>query len=68
MRKKIGWKIFGSKKVGSERREGIGWECSGRVEGRGRSEVIGLGAISGVGERVRVRVRVRFRVRVRVKS
>ena len=66
-REKMGWKKFGRRRVGSERREGIGWECSGRVEGRGRSEVIGLGAVSGVGERVRVRVRVRVRCRVRVR-
>ena len=52
VREKMGWKIFGGRKVGSERREGIGWECSGRVEGRGKREVLGLGAVSGVGERV----------------
>ncbi len=50
-REKMGWKKFGRRRVGSERREGIGWKCSGRVEGRGRSEVIGLGAFLGVGER-----------------
>ena len=34
VREKMGWKIFGGRRVGSERREGIGWECSGRVETR----------------------------------
>jgi hypothetical protein len=52
LREKIGWKEFGRRRVRSERRERIGWKCSERVEGRGRSEGIGLGAVSGVGERV----------------
>jgi hypothetical protein len=49
----MGWKEFGRRRVRSERRESIGWKFSERVEGRGRSEGIGLGAVSGVGERVR---------------
>ena len=52
VREKMGWKILGGRKVRSERKDGIGWECSGRVEGRGRSEVIGLETFLGVGEDV----------------
>ncbi len=48
----MGWKILGGRKVRSERKDGIGWECSGRVEGRGRSEMIGLETFFGVGEDV----------------
>jgi hypothetical protein len=31
VREKMGWKILGGRKVRSERKDGIGWECSGRV-------------------------------------
>ena len=67
VREKMGWKILGGRKVRSERKDGIGWECSGRVEGRGRSEVIGLETFLGVGEDVgwvKKRERVSFVRRV----